>query len=233
MTRDQALSKIKKCLALGRSTNPHEAAAAMRQAQKLMAAHSITDREMSVIDVHEVPIKACSTAINAWESQLASMVANAFGCDVFARKSGGYTAHFVFVRQLHYVFIGIDAAATVACYAFETLVRQCAKDRLVHIRQQSKRCKPITKTARGDEFAYGWVAAVSALIERFANPEANEALLQAYKDEKYPGMKNINPRDTTTGRKLGNGHGQAGYQAGKDAQLNRGVTGGSDQGLLL
>ncbi len=29
MTRDQALAKIKKCLALGKSTNPHEAAAAI------------------------------------------------------------------------------------------------------------------------------------------------------------------------------------------------------------
>ena len=33
MNRDDALKKIKKCLALGRSANEHEAAAAMRQAQ--------------------------------------------------------------------------------------------------------------------------------------------------------------------------------------------------------
>ena len=30
MTRDEALKKIKKCLALAASANPHEAAAAMR-----------------------------------------------------------------------------------------------------------------------------------------------------------------------------------------------------------
>ena len=33
MTKDQALQKIKKCLALGRSATEHEAAAAMRQAR--------------------------------------------------------------------------------------------------------------------------------------------------------------------------------------------------------
>ena len=37
MTRDEALDKIKKCLALAASPEAHEAAAALRQAQKLMA----------------------------------------------------------------------------------------------------------------------------------------------------------------------------------------------------
>lgn len=41
MNRDQALSKIKKCLALAASANPHEAAAGTRQAQKLMAAQGL------------------------------------------------------------------------------------------------------------------------------------------------------------------------------------------------
>ena len=36
MNRDDALKKIKKCLALSRSANEHEAAAALRQAQALM-----------------------------------------------------------------------------------------------------------------------------------------------------------------------------------------------------
>ena len=35
MNRDDALKKIKKCLALSRSANEHEAAAALRQAQAL------------------------------------------------------------------------------------------------------------------------------------------------------------------------------------------------------
>lgn len=33
MTRDEALDKIRKCLALAASPEPHEAAAALRQAQ--------------------------------------------------------------------------------------------------------------------------------------------------------------------------------------------------------
>lgn len=46
MDKSKALDKIKKCLALSKSSNPHEAAAALRQAQKLMHAHDITEREL-------------------------------------------------------------------------------------------------------------------------------------------------------------------------------------------
>lgn len=41
--RNKVLDKIRKCLALSTSSNEHEAAAALRQARKLMDAHGITD----------------------------------------------------------------------------------------------------------------------------------------------------------------------------------------------
>ncbi|UCU92660.1 DUF2786 domain-containing protein [Hydrogenophaga taeniospiralis] len=47
MTRDEALKKIKKCLALSRSANEHEAAAALRHAQKLMQAFSLAEEDMA------------------------------------------------------------------------------------------------------------------------------------------------------------------------------------------
>jgi hypothetical protein len=46
MDREKAIDRIKKCLALSKSSNEHEAAAALRQAQKLMLAHGITDDEI-------------------------------------------------------------------------------------------------------------------------------------------------------------------------------------------
>lgn len=46
MDREKALARIKKCLALSKSPNEHEAAAALRQAQKLMEAHGILDHEV-------------------------------------------------------------------------------------------------------------------------------------------------------------------------------------------
>lgn len=232
MTRDQALSKIKKCLALGRSAEPHEAASAMRQAQKLMAEFNVGDHDISMLDVKEVRIQATSTAANLWELHLVSIVAEAFGCEHFGSITGEYNSAANYVRKRFYVFVGIDAAPTVAGYAYEVLSRQCAKSRLAHIKKQPKNCKPITKTARGDEFAKGWVAGVSDLVEKFANPAGDKDLLIGYIASKYPNMKTGAARDSTQGRKLDSGHRYAGYRAGKNAQLDRGISGREKQGLL-
>ncbi len=189
MTRDEALKKIKKCLALGRSANEHEAAAALRQAQKLMEQFDLRERDISLADVSEVKVKACSTAANAWELSLVGMVADAFGCEQFGHLEGRYNSAGNFVRTRHWVFVGIDAAPTVAGYACEVLLRQCARARLAHIAKQPKNCKPITKTARGDAFALGWVAAVRDKVSAFARPAADEALLLAYIEREHGELK--------------------------------------------
>lgn len=46
MDRENAIARIKKCMALSKSPNEHEAAAALRQAQKLMATHGISDEDI-------------------------------------------------------------------------------------------------------------------------------------------------------------------------------------------
>jgi hypothetical protein len=46
MRRDQAINKVRKCLRLAESSNAHEAAAARRQAAKLMQQHHITARDV-------------------------------------------------------------------------------------------------------------------------------------------------------------------------------------------
>lgn len=233
MNRDQALAKIKKCLAVARSTSPHEAATAMRQAQALMTEHNVSDRDLSMIDVQEVHIRATSTAANLWEVALANMVADAFGCETFTTLIAGFNSGGNWERKRTYTFVGVDAAPTVGGYAFEVLSRQCAKARLEHIRKQPARCKQITKTARGDQFAVGWVSAASDLVERFASPERDAALLLAYMQEKHPNLRSDQKaRDTRKGRRIDYGHTLAGYAAGEKAQLNRGVGALAPRGLL-
>lgn len=232
MTRDQALSKIRKCLALGKSANPHEAANAMRQAQKLMAEYNVTDRDMSLVDVNEVRAKACSTAANVWEVRLVNLVADAFGCEQFASLSGYFTACGSYARKREYVFIGTDAAPTVAAYAYQVLARQCAAARLAHIRKQPKTCKPITKTTRGDEFAKGWVFGVRELVQRFATGDRDQPLLLAYIQAKHPDLEAQPTRDTGKGRKTAIGHTMAGMDAALAAQLIRGMGGIPHQELI-
>lgn len=232
MNRDQALSKIKKCLALAKSSNPHEAAAAMRQAQKLMAEHNVTETDVCLADVAEAAAPARLNALTPWESTLSSMIAEAFGCEHLSHTSHHLTRSLDLVRKREYIFVGVGAAPQIASYAYDVLSRQCARDRLAHIRKQPKNCKPITKTARGDEFALGWVYGVRRLVESFAGTERDQQLIAQYMAERYPDLKSATVKDRAKGRNVSHNDMAQGHAAGKQAQLNRGVGGVAQRGLL-
>lgn len=232
MTRDEALKKVKKCMALSRSASEHEAAAALRQAQKLMEQFNLRERDVSLADVAEVQVRACSNAANVWELRLVRMIGSAFACEHFSLTEVKLSSAGQLVRTRHYVFVGIDAASTLAGYAYQMLSRQCAKARLAHIAKQPGRCKPITKTARGDAFATGWVSAVQALVDSFAQPAADHQLLLDYLADKHPNMTSEKSRDTAKARKTDFGHFVAGHRAGEQAELHRGVAGMQERALL-
>jgi len=227
MTRDQALIKIKKCLALAKSQNPHEAAAAMRQAQKLMAEHNLDEQEVSLADIAESRVSAISPANNRWEASLSHAIANAFACSIFSRVSWDGSA-----KKRHYVFIGVGAAAEVASYAYGVLSRQCAKARREHVGKQPKTCKPITKTARGDQFALGWAFGVRQMLDKFANSERNQELLESYMAMKHADLKTVEAKDKSAGRNVRDDDIHKGILSGRNAQLQRAVNGSVQQVLL-
>ena len=231
MTRDQALEKVRKCLALSRSANEHEAAAALRQAQALMRTHSIGDADVELADVAEFASRARSTALNRWEVGLSTCIADAFGCDVFSIQQCNWIGtHRRSTRD--FVFVGVGGAEQVAGYAYTVLSRQCAAACLAHIARQPKACKPITKTARGDMFALGWVTGVSTLVQAFAGHPGNKALIERYMAGAHPYMKVSKSRDTTVGRNTGYADRLAGFSHGRNADLKRGVGGAADRPLL-
>lgn len=232
MTRDEALKKIKKCLALGRSAGEHEAAAAMRQAQKLMQEFDIREQDVSLLDVHEAQARAAGMAANAWEVRLVQVIADAFGCDFFTKVEHDLNGSGSYVRRRLWVFVGIDAAPAIAGYACEVLVRQCARQRMEHIAKQPRNCKQATKTARGDQFATGWVMAVVEKVTAMSRPESDTALVLAYMEQKHGQMRKESPRDSTQGRKVDSGHLHAGFKAGQAAQLHPGVGGQKPTALL-
>lgn len=225
MDRDQALGKIKKCLALAKSSNPHEAAAAMRQAQKLMATFGLSETDASLVDVCEAATKSASNAVVPWEVFLSNMVAEVFGCEKYSSTCRHLTATGGLTKRREYVFVGIGAAPQVASYAYSVLSGQCAKDRLAHIRKQPKNCKPVTKTARGDEFAFGWVCGVRDLVESFAGNERNAQLIEQYMQQHHPDMQTVKAKDRAKGRNVSHNDLSQGIVAGGKAQLHRGVSG--------
>lgn len=51
MSKNKIINKIKKCLALANSSNQHEAAAALRQAHKMMKQYKLS---LDDIDLHKI-----------------------------------------------------------------------------------------------------------------------------------------------------------------------------------
>jgi len=59
--QNKIIHKIRKCLALSKSANEHESAIALRQAQKLMLEHGISDNEIQAHEANERNIRASAS----------------------------------------------------------------------------------------------------------------------------------------------------------------------------
>lgn len=223
MTRDEALVKIRKCLALSKSANETEAATALRHAQALMREHGLDDEGVELASVVEVDVRSSFMPVLAWEARLAGLVADAFGCEVISTYKVDRVNILAGIRRDRFWrLIGVSAAPEVAGYTLEVLSRQCVRSRRIYIGQQSKNCKPATKAARGDTFAGGWVCGVAALVERFANGERNIALVAAYMAKTYPSLSSCKPRQRDAGRNVKDAW-RDGYAGAANATLNHGV----------
>lgn len=112
------IRKIQKCLRLSESANEHEAAAAMRQARRLMQAHNISESELSQAERKATKLPSGDRAkFRKWEATLANVVANSFGVYVVLHKA---------YKQEDLGFYGKEQSVTVAMYAFE-VCRSAAK----------------------------------------------------------------------------------------------------------
>lgn len=232
MNLDDALRKIKKCLAVAkdRAADPHVAAAAMRQAQALMSEFDVDQDDARLSEATQETCSARTNAHPRWEAMLAGEIAEAFGCDHIwtrTRRIGGSR----WVVQTGVVFVGIGAAPKVAAYAWDVLSRQCAKARLAHIRAQPARCKPITLTARGDVFAEGWVVSATDKLQKLGGSEAQRLLIEGYMQRAFLNSTSFKPPTRAVGRNVSHSDFHQGYIAGKGAQLDPGV-GVQAQGLL-
>ena len=232
MNRDDAIRKIKACLALSKSANPGEAAAALRQARKLADQLGIETDEVRQLDVKEGEARLAGQKTQVWEGELASMVAHAFGCRLFLRTGPRNARELDFSVQTSAVFVGVAPAQELAVYALDVLLGQCRRQRLAHVQAQPKACKPKTKKARGDAFALGWVNGVAALLGHVQAPKADVDLVSDYMERKHPNLGAAKLQRRDVGRHVKPEDYSRGHQAGRAAKLHEGV-GVGDGPLLL
>ncbi len=224
MENERTLRKIKKCLALSKSSNEHEAAQALKMAMAMMEKHGFSQIDIALSDIKEVRGQAVQRRVTEWQWRLSSLCTKAFGCSRMSR-------YFSETGRRHMVFIGPADRAQLAVYAFEVLLRQLKSAR----RQFLKDWVPATtsvkeKTFRADEFSKGWIYAISEKVHTFAKPAAEEGLIQTYMDKKMPDLKSVKGKEVKPTRGLAK-HAADDFYNGMDASgdvhLNHAMNGQS------
>ncbi|AJY41609.1 DUF2786 domain-containing protein [Burkholderia humptydooensis] len=221
MDKKTAIEKIRKCLALSRSSEPHEAAAALRQAQKLMEQFGIDHPELLAAGAREEWSKSGAARRPVrYEVALASVVAGAYGCELLFTRQVNSTCTDIVGG---YTFVGVAPASEVAKYTFDVFARQLRVARRDYIQTKLRRCGPKNKTARADEFCEGWVYAVRMQLQDAVRTVEHTAMIDAYMRAHHAQVREFEPRTRdVSGRRTTDDHWH-GIEQGRSAVVRPGV----------
>lgn len=184
MIDKRIIDKIHKCLALGKSSNEHEAAAAMRQAQKLMEMHDISEREveLSVIVQGEgivLPVQASMKVVPEYLTNFLWLVEYTFGVRAgIARELSKTDYHYVIY------YMGRAGRVQAAMYAHKVIWRQMQMSWEVYRNGFSM--------GRGARTSYflGYLTRIGREVTKYKMDEADEQLLDEYVKKTCTGKNN-------------------------------------------
>ncbi len=221
--RNKLLEKIKKLLALSKSSNPHEAAKALALAQKLMAQNELNQSDIIFSEYDSKQKFALNTP--RYIHNLSSLICRAFAVEGYF--SNHYAGQEYGENKLHAVFFGKEERPMIASYCFDVLYRQLQKARQDFNANQSKRLKRSTLIARADNFCEGWVLGVYEIINEFVvdTQEKEEMQEQRRKLNEKRKLTKGRVREVGICRERDDNSRDLGYEQGKKAQLNRAVNG--------
>lgn len=225
MSDTKILNKIKKLLALAKSTNPNEAASALRMAQKLMQEHRLSQTDIELLEIQMESVRDVNQAqsIPTWSASLARSIANAFGLDVVRAQLNPFGAY---VMQ----FIGPVDRVEIGSYCYMVLGRKLVKARAEYLKSINKRLKKISKIARVNLFAIGWIQGVMAQVEKLVPTEKEQALIKQFQERELGELTTAKTRHSkATARDKEAGW--DGYTQGRKVQLNAGVAGAEQNKL--
>lgn len=218
---EKILDKIKKCLALSKSSNPHEAESALRQARKLMEMHQVEIGDVDASMAEEARME-CNKRPPDWSRKLGVTCAEAFGCTLIVVR--GYS-------NAEFRFVGVNGAPELATYAYDVLVRQLKQSRKAYVGTLPARCKLSTKRRKADIFADTWVRTVYSLIADFSGVDENVGkAINAFKNKHYPDLvlEPYKERKVSADDRKAQ---IAGYNAAKNAKLHKAMS--ADQRIRI
>ena len=213
--KNKIVEKIKKCLALGKSSNVNEAAAALRQAQKLMAAWNVTDSDLAGagygFEAVDLPVQVNKKAVPIQILILNDLIRKAFG----VRPVISYSQRQSDLSYQIKIF-GPDHRTPMAAYACTVVYRACNGAWMTYLRENSH-----VRGQRGARatFMVEWLAAVRDTVMEcgFSDEEeiGTEVAIQSVYGSK--GLKKCGPSNIAFNHETAD----AGRDAASAFQLNR------------
>jgi hypothetical protein len=228
MNHEAAIRKVLACLHMAESSNPHEAACALRQARAMMEKYGLNNDAILAAQIHVVEAKTRHAGAVPPQSicALANLIADGFRCHIIIHRVQAFDGR----GKTSIVFHGAGADARIAAYAFDVLRRQMASDRLKHIRRVRKRAN---RERRGEEFALGWINGIYHLFPKAELPDGRERALLASMKAHHGDCDTVSARDLTTRGRANDSDQFAGYNAGRIAKLHAGLDGEQQRQLKL
>ena len=228
MSRDKIIDRVRKLLALAKSSNEHEAALAAAHAQKLLSEHNLAMSELEVKEAGagKEMFDLGRKTLDKWVFQLASVVASAFDCRVVATSGGDGTAKVS--------FIGCGEDPAVSGYTFQYLVKEMerlvksflalvdAGDRAVHRRSW------LLGAVRGVQEQLR-KQKIDTPVTTTALVPVKDALIRTYIEEHFNKAK---VRRTRRSSIYGSSY-NAGKETGKSMAIRRGVSGSPVAGAAI
>lgn len=209
MDKNKALDKIAKCLRLAKSSNPHEAANALRHAQALMAKYSVTEAEVNGIDIgtQDVGFKERrKPTVPLYAQAVVSLVKKAMGVEpLFGTRFTGKHA------RLSVQYIGPTGRVAMAVHAHQVIMRA------MHSAWEERTTKYLNPGNRLS-FYLGWIQSVEQEVIDYGMPDEERAAIDSKMQVLYG--KNL-ATARSRNHKIDDDSANAGYRAGSEFKLHR------------
>lgn len=211
MDRAKALDRIRKCMALSKSPNEHEAAAALRQAQALMAKFNV---EADEVDLVEYVSDFVDVKDYAWGKKKPAIVQ--YVAEVMMHAFGVQAAWEMSPDVKHRVrYFGKKANVMLATHSHEVVYRAVNAAWKKHLD-----ARPELTGWRGARasFVRGWCIAVGVKVAAMNPDKEEEERIRRAKDKHY-GRELDEGKVGTKGEF--NAIAAEGHDAGQDFSINK------------
>ena len=176
--RNRAIEKIKKCLRLSASDEPNEAAAALRQAQKLMRAFAVTEQDIELSDIDTGVVKTKEAFGGcAYLTRLERMI-----CSIFAVAAVWEPGAGISRKRANIRYYGPKYRVELAVYAHKVIDRNIRNEWAKYLIDN-----PGKEQLRGARFSFrmAFLTGIEGKVAKLSPTEEEARQIQMWLDAKY------------------------------------------------